>query len=184
MAISLVADFSKDVPETLASETSAIANIADVARQIGHATALLHAMEPGSVPPGSSVEEQVKAALREGTEVGELPEPYARYSASELSSRLQSVDARSNGEVPIHGDLKVADFSIDSRGRVRAINTQKALHLGDPIWDLASLQLDLAQTYGAGAVFEFFAGYGSEPDLLKLDSALGFIGIFRALNVD
>ena len=109
------------------------------------------------------------------TRVGEidataLPEPYRRHEAARLVALVdEGLDERLADRpiVAVHGSPTLARFVADPGGSTSLVDGP--IGVGNAHLDLAVAHRSVHAVLGPGAVFEFYAGYGGDPDLVLLD---------------
>ncbi len=110
------------------------------------------------------------AARVDEIDVAILPEPYDRHDAARLVDLVdEGLDERLVGRqlVPVHGAPTLARFLAGPGGSTVLVDGP--IGLGDPHLDLAVAHRSVHTVLGPGAVFEFYDGYGMDPDLVLLD---------------
>lgn len=157
----------------------------NLARLVGEGLAALHACpvsllgeagSGGETDPWAPIVERCRRSVEAGrVDAAALPAPYDRYPPDQLLAML--VDGGAAAGRPAdrptlcHGAPEAARFLIDGERFVGfdAIDDPVA---ADRHLDLAIAHLSVADALGAEAVYAFYDGYGTDPDLARLDRAI------------
>jgi len=158
----------------------------NLARLIGEGLAAFHALPvdlldeeaeaEGASDPWAPIVERCRRRVDDGLiDSTTLPAPYDRYQPDRLLEMLVDGGAAAGrpSEAPTlcHGAPEAARFLIDGD---RFVGFEA---IGDPLvadhhLDLAVAHLSVADALGAEAVYGFYEGYGTDPDLARLDRAI------------
>ena len=153
---------------------------------VGQALAGLHALDPSTCPFAhrhGDLMAEITAAVEQGRiDTGLLPAPYDRYPPQELLAMLgdhMPTDHRAGADrapdlVVGHGAPRLAHIWLQPGAdpvRFRFSGLRR-LGLADRHADLAIVHRQLNDAYGPEAVFAFYEGYGSQPQLVPLDHYL------------
>lgn len=105
----------------------------------------------------------------------DLPSPYDRYQPEELLDLLVAGVAAAgpppDGPVLCHGRPELGRVLVDGDRLVGFDGLETAV-VADRHLDLATAHLSVAEVLGAEAVYGFYEGYGTDPDLARLDRAM------------
>lgn len=144
--------------------------------ELGRALRRLHDLDVASCPFVRSWDdelEELSRAIGSGALDRErLPDPYRRYQPDELL-RLAVTGRPAGGDDQVvgHGRPLAQHLLLDD-GRVSGFLALDRLAVVDRHRDLAVIHRHLLTLFGAEAVFAFYDGYGSDPDLVWLDHAI------------
>lgn len=144
----------------------------DVPGLVGTALRRLHDLETAACPFVAGWEVQhatIEAAVAaDRLEVSGLPDPYNRYDPKRLLDLL--VEGRPDEVDPVvcHGAPVLPNLWFD-QGGLGATTGHHRLGLADPHFDLAVAHRSVQSWFGGEAVFGLYEGYGSDPDLVRLD---------------
>lgn len=157
----------------------------NLARLVGEGLAALHACpvsllgeagSPGETDSWAPIVERCRRSVEAGrVDAAALPAPYDRYPPDQLLAMLVDGGAAASrpADAPTlcHGAPEAARFLIDGDRFVGfdAIDDPVA---ADRHLDLAVAHLSVADALGAEAVYAFYDGYGTDPDLARLDRAI------------
>lgn len=102
-----------------------------------------------------------------------LREPYSRYQADQLldmfeSGRPSDEAGSLESEVISHGNFRPANVLV-SGGVPAGFLGLSAMRVIDRHFDLAQMHLAISAQLGPEAVFGFYEGYGSDPNLVAID---------------
>lgn len=154
----------------------------NLARLIGEGLAALHAL-PSSLlgpeaeaDPWAPIVERCRRSVDDGlVDAATLPAPYDRYQPDLLLEMLVNGGAAAGrpSEPPVlcHGAPEAGRFLIDGDHFVGFDAIDSPL-VADRHLDLAVAHLSVADALGAEAVYAFYDGYGTDPDLARLDRAI------------
>ncbi len=158
----------------------------NLARLIGQGLAALHALPvallDGDARTGSGgdpwapIVERCRRSVGAGlVDAATLPAPYDRYQPDRLLEMMIDGGATAGrpSEAPTlcHGAPEAARFLIDG-DRFVGFDAIEAPLVADRHLDLAVAHLSVADALGAEAVYGFYDGYGTDPDLARLDRAI------------
>ncbi len=139
---------------------------------VGEALRRMHDLdvEPCSFSAGWEVQHAtIAAAVDAGRlDITALPAPYDRYGADRLLELLVEGRPDTATIVVCHGAPALSNLWFD-QGQLSATTGHHRLGLADPHLDLAVAHRSLQSWFGGEAVFGFYEGYGSDPDLVRLD---------------
>jgi aminoglycoside phosphotransferase len=146
---------------------------------VGVGLRALHGLSPSLAdrcpPPSASaawdgVVERCRRSVAAGrVDASTLPPPYDRYSPERLLELL--VEGRpATDEAPVlcHGGPGLDRCLVDGE-RFAGFDGLEAVVIADRHLDLAVVHLEVAATLGAEAVVGLHEGYGTDPDLVRLE---------------
>jgi aminoglycoside phosphotransferase len=141
-----------------------------IASAIGVALRQLHEVDPtgSGLPIGWEHLEQRVAANQADLDVGDLPEPYCRYSVELLVELWRQGRPEVEDLVVCHGAPSLGNLRMTA-GAVTGMTEWGHACVVDRHFDLAIVQRSLHYDLGPAAVFGFYEGYGADPDLVRLD---------------
>ena len=144
----------------------------DLPGLVGTALRQLHDLETQGCPFVADWEVQhavIEAAVAaDQVEVSGLPDPYNRYEPKRLLELLVEGRPDNADRVVCHGAPVLPNLWFD-QGGLSATTGHHRLGLADPHFDLAIAHRSLQSWFGGEAVFGLYEGYGSDPDLVRLD---------------
>lgn len=158
----------------------------NLARLIGEGLAAFHALPIAlldgeaagerDTDPWTPIVERCRRSVDDGlVDAAKLPAPYDRYQPDRLLEMLVDGGAAAGrpSEAPTlcHGAPEAARFLIDGDRFVGFDAIDEPL-VADHHLDLAVAHLSVADALGAEAVYGFYEGYGTDPDLARLDRAI------------
>lgn len=154
----------------------------NLARLIGEGLAALHALPvsllgvEAEIDPWAPIVERCRRSVDGGLiDAAALPAPYNRYEPERLLEMLVDGGAVAGrpADVPTlcHGAPSAARFLVDGERFVGFDAIDSAL-AADRHLDVAVAHLSVANVLGAEAVYGFYEGYGTDPDLASLDRAI------------
>lgn len=147
----------------------------DVPALIGESLRRIHDLDVASCPFATDWDSRMAAIDRavgdDRVDGGALPPPYDRYEPSRLVELIEETRPSSqpgDGGVVGHGTPVVPNLVLD-RGRLAGWTGLNRLGVADRHADLAVAHRSIQSLLGADAVFGFYEGYGTDPDLVALD---------------
>lgn len=145
----------------------------EVVVAFGAGLAALHALPLADCPVGATTTERIAWAEQRASAghitPSELSAAYARYEPARLLELLRSsLPTDSDDTVLVHGRYRCGNVLINGR-QVTGFVDLGLGGRGDRYVDLAAASRSLVATFGPEALPRFFAAYGCEPSLVKLD---------------
>lgn len=146
-------------------------DVGSLAEVAGNALRELHALSidlaPNSIEAGwDAIEALATATVSAG--LGEVDDPYQRYSGEELLELWRQ--GRPSGEdlVICHGDPALPNM-IAQQGVFAGWVDLGGVRIADRHLDLAHAHVSIHRNLGPEAVYIFYDTYGQDADLLRLD---------------
>lgn len=150
-------------------------DVGSLANAAGRTLASLHALPfpDHDLPKGwSALREDLTRSVRAGAvEDAILPEPYNRYTASELLAMWTESPPLFDDLVLCHGDPSLPNFLVE-QGRLTGLVDLGGMRIADRHLDLAIAHRSVQRNLGPEAVYVFYEAYGTDPDVLRLDHYL------------
>lgn len=162
----------ESLPKRVRAVAAELVSSGELARQIGAACALLHAMDPSGASELSQDEPlNSMRSLLDG-----LGEPHPAFELG--LAALERTRPATRSPVVVHGDFRMGNLLVDPSGLSAVLDWELA-HLGSPIEDLGWFCArawrfgSTLRAGGVGTVEQLLAGYreagGEPPDPAELD---------------
>lgn len=149
-------------------------DVGSLAEVAGAALRELHSVPldvvPAEVARGwDAIDGLAEATVAAG--VGEVDEPYQRYTGQELLDLLRQGRPDVEDLVVCHGDPALPNV-VANQGVFSGWVDLGGVRVADRHFDLAHAHHSIHRNLGPEAVYVFYDAYGQDPDLLRLDHYL------------
>ncbi len=99
-----------------------------------------------------------------------LVEPYSRYQAEELLTNFTHAKPQTiDDDLVVSFGYQLADLAYVEGDRVAALKDIDQCVIADRYYDLAINHINLHALIGPEALYSFYDGYGTTPNIVKLD---------------
>jgi aminoglycoside phosphotransferase (APT) family kinase protein len=147
------------IPRRILRDDEYASALPRLAAQAGAIAARIHAVDPATLPPLSTMTaaDQV-AQQRSLLDAFDEPHPALELGLRWLDDRMPTAAK----PTLVHGDFRNGNFVVGPEG-IRAVLDWELAHLGDPVEDLGWL---CVKSWRFGNAHDIVGGFGALPDLL------------------
>lgn len=150
-------------------------DVGSLANAAGRTLASLHALPfpDHDLPTGwAALRDDLERSVSAGdVDDATLPEPYNRYSPTDLLAMWTESPPLSDDLVLCHGDPSLPNFLVE-QGQLTGLVDLGGMRIADRHLDLAIAHRSVQRNLGPEAVYVFYEAYGADPDMLRLDHYL------------